>query len=254
MKKNLLLFALCTGMAFSSCNTTPQEDYAWVKKGVETATAQLKWTGDEVKESGQLPRSIRTGYDMEFLCQQLERDSLTFKDSLRAKAAPEEMGKRRLCGVYDWTSGFFPGTLWYTYELSGDKAVKALAMDYTNLLNPVRYYTGTPCFRGAAFTAPQEGETEFHTQLNRIVSVGEKETELDLYTAKNPNTVTPAMQGVILELEMPKEGKLTADFNGKQFEHTLGELLEGSRSPARPAMGVELADLGGEGITFKKKE
>lgn len=143
MKKNLLLFALCTGMAFSSCNTTPQEDYVWVKKGVETATAQLKWTGDEVKESGQLPRSIRTGYDMEFLCQQLERDSLTFKDSLRAKAAPEEMGKRRLCGVYDWTSGFFPGTLWYTYELSGDKAVKALAIDYTNLLNPVRYYTGT---------------------------------------------------------------------------------------------------------------
>ncbi len=120
-------------------------------------------------------------------------------------------------------------------------------------VNKGRIVSVTPCFRGAAFTAPQEGETEFHTQLNRIVSVGEKETELDLYTAKNPNTVTPAMQGVILELEMPKEGKLTADFNGKQFEHTLGELLEGSRSPARPAMGVELADLGGEGITFKKK-
>ena len=51
-----------------------------------------------------------------------------------------------------------------------------------------------------------------------------------MYTDKNHNTVTASMQGVILELEMPKEGKLTADFNGKQFEHTLGELLEGSRS------------------------
>lgn len=29
---------------------------------------------------------------------------------------------------------------------------------------------------------------------------------------------------------MPKDGVLTADFNGKKFEHTLGELLEGSRS------------------------
>lgn len=38
------------------------------------------------------------------------------------------------------------------------------------------------------------------------------------------------MQAVILDLEMPKDGVLTADFNGKKFEHTLGELLEGSRS------------------------
>ena len=35
---------------------------------------------------------------------------------------------------------------------------------------------------------------------------------------------------LILDLEMPKDGVLTADFNGKKFEHTLGELLEGSRS------------------------
>ena len=72
----------------------------------------------------------------------------------------------------------------------------------------------TPCFRGAAFTSPQEGETEFHTHVNRIVSVNDKETELDMYSSKNPNTTTAAMQAVILDVEM----------------HTLGELLEGSRS------------------------
>lgn len=43
----------------------------------------------------------------------------------------------------------------------------------------------TPCFRGAAFTSPQEGETEFHTHVNRIVSVNDKETELDMYSSKN---------------------------------------------------------------------
>ena len=88
----------------------------------------------------------------------------------------------------------------------------------------------TPCFRGAAFTSPQEGETEFHTHVNRIVSVGNKETELDMYSSKNPNTTTAAMQAVILDVEMPKDGKIIAEFNGKKFEHTLGELLEGSRS------------------------
>ena len=93
-----------------------------------------------------------------------------------------------------------------------------------------RIVSVTPCFRGAAFTSPQEGETEFHTHVNRILSTNEKETELDMYSSKNPNVTTPAMQAVILELEMPKDGVLTAEFNGKKFEHTLGELLEGSRS------------------------
>ena len=53
------------------------------------------------------------------------------------------MGKRRLCVVYDWTSGFFPGSLWYAYELTGNDTLKADAIQYTNLLNPVRYYKGT---------------------------------------------------------------------------------------------------------------
>lgn len=80
---------------------------------------------------------------MNFLCQQLERDSLTFKDSLRTHPQAYKLGKRRLCGLLDWTSGFFPGTLWYTYELTGDNALKTQAVKYTNMLNPVRYYTGT---------------------------------------------------------------------------------------------------------------
>lgn len=88
----------------------------------------------------------------------------------------------------------------------------------------------TPCFRGAAFTSPQEGETEFETKVNRILSSTEKEAELELYTLKNPNTTTPATQAVILDVTMPKNGKVIADFNGKKFEHTLGELLEGSRA------------------------
>jgi hypothetical protein len=88
----------------------------------------------------------------------------------------------------------------------------------------------TPCFRGAAFTSPQEGETEFHTHINRIVNVSDTAVELALHTTKNPNTVTPATQAVILDVEMPLDRVITSDFNGKAFSHSLAELLEGSRS------------------------
>ena len=68
-----------------------------------------------------------------------------------------------------------------------------------------RIVSVTPCFRGAAFTSPQPGEKEFHTHVNKILSVSEKNTELEMYSSKNPNTTTDATQAVILELEMPKE-------------------------------------------------
>ena len=97
-------------------------------------------------------------------------------------------------------------------------------------INKGRILSVTPCFRGAAFTSPQPGETEFHTHVNRIRSVSDTFTELEMYTSKNPNTMTPSTQAVILEVEMPVDGIITSDFNGRKFSHTLGELLEGSRS------------------------
>ena len=142
MKKKLVLFA-SVAIALASCQTTPKEDYSWIKKGLDVASAQLHLTAEEIDGTGQLPRSIRTGYDMDFLCRQLERDPSTFQDSLRPQPTPEQMGKRRLCVVYDWTSGFFPGSLWYAYEKTGNDTLKAEAIQYTNLQNPVRYYKGT---------------------------------------------------------------------------------------------------------------
>lgn len=88
----------------------------------------------------------------------------------------------------------------------------------------------TPCFRGAAFTSPQEGETEFETKVNRILSSNDKEVVLDMYSLKNPNTTTPAMQAVILDVTMPKNAMVVAEFNGKKFEHSLGELMGGARA------------------------
>lgn len=41
--------------------------------------------------------------------------------------------------VEDWCSGFFPGSIWYTYELTGDKKWLPLAEKYTEALNSVQY-------------------------------------------------------------------------------------------------------------------
>ncbi|MCF2443251.1 glycoside hydrolase family 88 protein [Dyadobacter sp. CY345] len=40
-------------------------------------------------------------------------------------------------GIEDWTSGFWPGTLWYAYEYSKDNTIKDAAAGYTNALTPV---------------------------------------------------------------------------------------------------------------------
>ena len=53
---------------------------------------------------------------------------------------------------------------------------------------------------------------------------------LDMYSSKNPNVMTPAMQGVILDVTAPRTAKLVAEFNGHRYEHTIAELLEGARA------------------------
>ena len=42
-----------------------------------------------------------------------------------------------------WCSGFFPGTLWYLYENSGNKELEKYAWMFTNRINKVQYNKGT---------------------------------------------------------------------------------------------------------------
>ena len=118
-----------------------KDDYQWIKTGVERAQHQLMLTASELDGTGKLPRSIWVGYDFAKLQEQLEKE--IFVDSLRPQPAAELLGRRRVCDIYDWTSGFFPGSLWYVYEFTGNEDVKAKAIQFTELLNPIRKYTGT---------------------------------------------------------------------------------------------------------------
>lgn len=142
MKTISFLFASLT-IGICSCNNQATQREAWVDNAVDVASYQLKLTATEIADSAQLPRSVWTGYTVDFLVSQLERDTTAFQQILWPNPPAEQMGKRHLCDIYDWTSGFFPGSLWYLYELTGDEELKEQAVKYTNMLNPVRYFKDT---------------------------------------------------------------------------------------------------------------
>ncbi len=74
-------------------------------------------------------------------------------DSLYAKALPfletdKPMpksitdGKLRLVGIYEWTSGFYPSSLWYLYGMTEDEKWKERAITYTEKLDTIQYWEG----------------------------------------------------------------------------------------------------------------
>ncbi|WP_353332383.1 DUF4995 domain-containing protein [Bacteroides sedimenti] len=142
MKKRSLVIASLSAVLLSSCMKPASDKYDWIKNGIDVASYQLKLTSEEIADSAKLPRSVWNSTNVDFLSSQLGRGKETFQDSLR-KIAPQKIGKRKLVSPYDWTSGFFPGSLWYVYELTGDNYYKNEASRFTNLLNPVKEYNGT---------------------------------------------------------------------------------------------------------------
>ncbi|SDB76477.1 Glycosyl Hydrolase Family 88 [Bacteroides ovatus] len=50
-------------------------------------------------------------------------------------------GKLKTSDKYWWCSGFYPGTLWYLYEYSGNEDIHHLAERYTEMLDTIKYVT-----------------------------------------------------------------------------------------------------------------
>jgi len=89
-----------------------------------------------------------------------------------------EQGQLKTVAPRDWTSGFFPGTMWYLYEFTGDAKWKAAARDYTRRLEAVKNYRGTHdlgfmifCSYGNAHRlAPDPADREVIIQASRTLS------------------------------------------------------------------------------------
>lgn len=56
-------------------------------------------------------------------------------------SAPTDGSKLVTCGLTSWVSGFFPGTLWRLYELTGDSKWKAYARIWNWKLEPLRSFS-----------------------------------------------------------------------------------------------------------------
>lgn len=132
--------AIAAALAVVSCGDSREE---WISEAIDTASFQLKMTAEKLEGTGELPRSTYTGYTLEFLESQIEGDISGIVDSLTANPPSERVGTLLTGNIYDWTSGFFPGSLWYAYELTGDEELKQEAISYTNLLSPLRKFKDT---------------------------------------------------------------------------------------------------------------
>ncbi len=111
MKNKILLLAGILLMAFSACNRSDKKVEA-LKHAIDVAENQLKQSAAEFDTTQLFPRSWKA-------------------DKFRAVDA------------YDWTSGFFPGSLWIGYQLTGDEALKSEAEKYTARLHEIPAYKGT---------------------------------------------------------------------------------------------------------------
>lgn len=114
MKKRLSLFLAITAMTLSSFAQSNQdkESIKWFKKTSEVISYQLNKAAQTYKP-GNNPRSVN----------------------------PD--GTVRLAGLTDWTTGFFPGSLWYGYQLTADKTLAVEAKKFTLALDSIRNIKNT---------------------------------------------------------------------------------------------------------------
>lgn len=105
MKKSFLLAGLFCLSLLTSCNSKKEAELSFIQDNVTYATAQTQHMLDEVGPA-------------------------TKKNYPRTRID----GKLRVTSIWDWTPGFFPGTLWNLYELTGDEQWRAKAEEWTNPL------------------------------------------------------------------------------------------------------------------------
>ena len=88
-----------------------------------------------------------------------------------------------------------------------------------------------PRFRGREVVSPLEGEAEesgFYE--SRITDRGEQTVDFETSTRGNPNNVTNGSQGVCIEVEMPPDAEVYAEWDGGSVAFPLKSLIAGARS------------------------
>lgn len=112
MKVGSSIIAFLGLMAVCSCSAPKSEMSTLVNNSLQIATVQSKLMAENLlNEEEKLPRTI--GKD----------------------------GKLMTSKAKWWTSGFFPGVLWYLYEVNQDDSLKMYAENYTKRIENEKYTT-----------------------------------------------------------------------------------------------------------------
>jgi hypothetical protein len=73
----------------------------------------------------------------------LYQNAIKFLDTDKPMPRTIVDGKLHSVGIYDWTSGFHPGSMWNLYALTKNEEWKNRATYYTKLLDTLQYWEGT---------------------------------------------------------------------------------------------------------------
>ena len=112
MNYKTLLSSVSLCLLFNSCQqSAPSKDF--VSENAEFAAKQISLQTDAIEKSGKILNPRTT----------------------------EKDGSVSYVPIDDWTSGFFPGSMWYMYELTGDQKWVELGKKYTEDLDSVQYLT-----------------------------------------------------------------------------------------------------------------
>ena len=112
MMKNLIAFAFSAFLL--SCAGAPKtEEKSFIDENIDFARAQIGNEIGVIEASGKCLNPVT-----------LKTDSSVY-----------------YCGYADWRSGFFPGSVWYLYELTGDSTLLPLATKYTEAIEEAKNLT-----------------------------------------------------------------------------------------------------------------
>ena len=107
--KSLIILLLAFSTILSAKN---YNEIRWLKTAIDRSQEQLLAASENYKSGKLNPRSF-------------------------------ENGKLYFANYKDWTCGFFPGSLWYMYELTNNEKFKEEAEFYTEILDQVQYRKDT---------------------------------------------------------------------------------------------------------------
>jgi len=104
-------------------------------------------------------------------------------DSLLYPRSTTREGKWVTVPIRDWTSGFFPGILWYMNEMTGEKAFEQSARRWTERLTPIQWFAGSHDVGFMVFCSFGNGYRLRHDESYRAVII---QTAKTLTTRYNP--------------------------------------------------------------------